>query len=193
MVYVHGGSFSVGSAVQYPPNYLLERNVVLVVVQYRLDALGFLSTNSDDIPGNAALKDVLCALNFIKENIARFGGNPNSVTLFGQSAGAAMVSALAISPIVPRNLFHRVIIQSGSIFSRWSLTTDPVTDAKEIAQAAGLNSTQSIASLNKAFMKMNVIDLLKAVDRYQVYKRFVDCSVKYRIQELREMRRVPDY
>lgn len=169
MVYVHGGSFYQSDASQFPPNYLLERNVILVVVQYRLDALGFLSTNTDDIPGNAGLMDVQLALTFVKQNIARFGGDPKRVTLFGQSAGAAIVSALTISPAVPKNLFHRVIIQSGSIFSKWSVTTDPVKDAKDIAEAAGLNSQQSIDVLNRAFMRMDVFDLLSAVDRYQVY------------------------
>lgn len=170
MFFVHGGGFYLHSAAEYPPNYFLERDIVLVVVQYRLDALGFLSTNSKEIPGNAGLLDVLLALTFVKENIAHFGGNPNSVTLFGQSSGAAMISALTISPTVPRNLFHGVIIQSGSVFSTWSFTTDPVTDAKEVATAAGLNSSQSITSLNQAFMKMSVFDLLSAVDRYQVFK-----------------------
>lgn len=168
MVFVHGGSFYEGSAEEYPPNYILERNVILVVVQYRLDALGFLSTDSADIPGNAALMDVKLALSFVKENIASFGGDPKRVTLFGQSAGAAIVSALTISPAVPRNLFQRVIIQSGSVFSRWSVTTNPVKDAKDIAEAAGLNSQDSIDVLNKAFMKMSVFDLLSAVDKYQV-------------------------
>ncbi|KAG4079302.1 hypothetical protein HA402_007994 [Bradysia odoriphaga] len=167
MVYVHGGSFYLTNADEFPPNYLLERNIVLVVVQYRLDALGFLSTNSEDIPGNAALMDVQQALTFVKENINRFGGNPNSVTLFGQSAGAAMVSALVISPAVPQNLFHRVIIQSGSVFSKWSVTTDPIKDARDIAEAAGLDSKESINHLNEAFIKMDVFSLLQAVDRYQ--------------------------
>lgn len=170
MVFVHGGSFYLQNELEFPPNYFLERDIILVVVQYRLDALGFLSTNSDEIPGNAGLMDVQQALNFVKENIAHFGGNPYSVTLFGQSAGAAMVSALTISPVVPRNLFHRAIIQSGSIFARWSFTTDPVKDARDIAESAGLKSNQSIASLNKAFMKMDVFDLLSAVDKYQVYE-----------------------
>lgn len=173
MVYVHGGSFYLNSATDFPPNYLLERDIVLVVVQYRLDALGFLSTNSNEIPGNAGLMDVQLALTFVKDHISYFGGNPKSVTLFGESAGAAMVSALTISPAVPRNLFHRVIIQSGSVFSRWSFTADPVTDARYIAEAAGLNSNQSIATLNKAFMKMDVLDLLNAVDKYQVRVGFI--------------------
>ncbi|KAJ6650003.1 Glutactin [Pseudolycoriella hygida] len=167
MVYVHGGSFYLQSAIEYPPNYLLQSDIVLVVVQYRLDALGFLSTNSKEIPGNAALMDVQLALNFVKKNIKYFGGNPNNVTLFGQSAGAVIVSTLSISPAMPDDLFHRAIIQSGSIFSQWGTTANPVGDARNIAKFAGLNSTQSLSSLNNCFLNMSLFDLLNAVDKYQ--------------------------
>lgn len=188
MVYIHGGGFSLHSAFEFPPNYLMERDIVLVVIQYRLDILGmadmqmvsnrfltifsnlgFLSTNSKDIPGNAGLMDSIQALQFIKENVKHFGGDLNKITIFGQSSGAAMVSALVISPTVPQNLFHKAIIQSGSIFAKWAYTTDPVTDARNIAQAAGLNPNLSLSSLNRAFMTMSVYELLKAVDKYQVF------------------------
>ncbi|XP_031618955.1 glutactin-like [Contarinia nasturtii] len=167
MVYIHGGSFYLHNADEYPPQYLMEKDIVLIVVQYRLDALGFLSTNSKEIPGNAGLMDSIQALKFIKENVQYFGGNPDKITIFGQSSGAAMVSALVICPSVPENLFDKAIIQSGSIFGNWAYTLDPLTDAKNIAQVAGLNPNQSITSLNRAFMTMNVYDLLKAVDKYQ--------------------------
>lgn len=73
-----------------------------------------------------------------------------------------------LSPNVPENLFHQAIVQSGSIFASWAYTNDPVNDARDIAAAAGLNRNQSIYSLNRAFMNMNVFDLLSAVDRYSV-------------------------
>ncbi|XP_055302443.1 glutactin-like [Sitodiplosis mosellana] len=168
MVYIHGGGFYLHSAKEFPPNYLMERDIVLVVIQYRLDILGFLSTNSKEIPGNAGLMDSIQALQFIKENIKYFGGDPNKITIFGQSSGAAMVSTLLVSPTVPQDLFHKAIIQSGSIFGKWAYTIDPVTDARNIAQAAGLNPNQSLSSLNRAFMTMTVHELLKAVDKYQM-------------------------
>lgn len=112
--------------------------------------------------------DSIQALKFIKENIKHFGGDPNRVTIFGQSSGAVMVSALVISSSVPEDLFHRAIIQSGSVLANWACTIDPVGDARDIAQAAGLNPNQTIASLNRAFMAMSVNDLLQAVNRYQV-------------------------
>lgn len=127
-----------------------------------------MSTNTKEIPGNAGLLDSIEALKFVKENIKYFGGDPDKITIFGQSSGAAMVSALVISPSVPEDLFHRAIVQSGSIFANWAYTTDPVADAKEIAKEAGLNPNQSITSLNRAFMTMSVYKLLQAVQRYHV-------------------------
>lgn len=112
--------------------------------------------------------DSVQALKFIKENIQYFGGDADRITIFGQSSGAAMVSALVISPTVPEDLFQRAIVQSGSVFADWAFSSDPVNDARDIAQVAGLNRNQSIASLNRAFMTMSVYDLLKAVDKYQV-------------------------
>lgn len=188
MVYIHGGGFVSNNADQYPPNYLMERDIILVVIQYRLSALGnffieihvqkshksnkndffhfcsgFMSTNSREIPGNAGLMDAIQALKFINENIVHFGGDPNRITVFGQSSGAIMVSALVISPAVPQDLFQRAIIQSGSIFANWAYSKDPINDARNLAEAAGLNRNQSIAALNRSFMSMSVINLLQAV------------------------------
>lgn len=129
---------------------------------------GFLSTNSKEIPGNAGLMDSVQALQFIKENVEHFGGNPDKITIFGQSSGGAMVSALVISPVVPKDLFHAAIIQSGTIFANWAYTANPIFDARQIAQAAGLNPNQTLTSLNRAFMTMSVYNLLKAVHKYQV-------------------------
>lgn len=129
---------------------------------------GFLSTQSQDIPGNAGLMDSVEALKFVKENIEYFGGDPKKITVFGQSSGAAMVSALVISPSIQEDLFQKAIIQSGSIFADWACTNDPILDARSIAQAAGINAYQPIATLNRAFMSMKVIDLLDAVEKYQV-------------------------
>lgn len=134
------------------------------------NVLGFLSTNTEEIPGNAGQLDAILALKFVKENIEYFGGDPNQITIFGQSSGAAMVSALVISPSVPDDLFHKAIIQSGSILANWAYNIDPISDARRIAQEAGINPNQSISAINSEFMSMSVYNLLKAVDQYQVWK-----------------------
>ena len=115
IVFLHGGAFLIGSchALMYGPQVLLDREVVLVGVNYRLGALGFLSLESEDAPGNLGLHDQFLALTWVRENIAQFGGDPGNVTLLGESAGAMSALCHLVSP-VSRGLFHRVISLSGS-------------------------------------------------------------------------------
>lgn len=114
--------------------------------------------------------DSVQALKFVKENIRYFGGDPNKITIFGQSSGGVMVSALLISPTVPRNLFQQAIVQSGTIFANWASIIDPIPDARSFAEAAGLDPNQPISVLNQAFIKMDIFDLFKAVEKLEVCK-----------------------
>jgi acetylcholinesterase len=115
IVYIHGGSLSIGSGIdQGGPQNLMDREVVVVSINYRLGALGFLATGTADVPGNAGMKDQVMALKWVQKNIEKFGGNPNKVTIAGLSAGALSVTAHMISTM-SQNLFHRVIAISGSI------------------------------------------------------------------------------
>lgn len=113
MVFVHGGGFVAGStrAALYDGAALARDGVVLVTVNYRLGIAGFL-----DLPGaprNRGLLDILAALRWVRENIAAFGGDPGSVTLFGQSAGATLTGSVLAAP-ESRGLLRRAIVQSGS-------------------------------------------------------------------------------
>ncbi|ENN76283.1 hypothetical protein HUJ04_002412 [Dendroctonus ponderosae] len=100
MVFFHGGGWLCGggNTMWYGPDVLLDRDVVLVVPNYRLGALGFLSTGDEIVPGNNGLKDQNLALRWIQSNIQYFGGDPKSVTLFGESAGGASVHYHMMSP-----------------------------------------------------------------------------------------------
>jgi bile salt-stimulated lipase len=99
MVWIHGGGFVEGSGIssQYSPDYILNQDVVLVSLNYRLGALGFLSTGDEVASGNWALKDQVLALQWVQDNIRYFGGDPDQVTLFGESAGSACVHLLSLS------------------------------------------------------------------------------------------------
>uniref|UniRef100_A0A182JKE7 Carboxylic ester hydrolase n=1 Tax=Anopheles atroparvus TaxID=41427 RepID=A0A182JKE7_ANOAO len=125
MVYIYGGGFVEGTSGTelYGPDYLIEKDIVLVTFNYRVGALGFLCCQSPEagVPGNAGLKDQRMALKWVQENIASFGGDPNAVTLFGHSAGGASVQYHTISD-VSKNLFHRAIIMSGSTMCDWALS-----------------------------------------------------------------------
>ena len=113
MLWIHGGSYvsGAGDAPFYDPGALVaEQRVVVVSVTYRLGLLGFLG-DGERIPGNLGLLDMVAALEWTRENIAAFGGDPGSVTLFGQSAGGDAVAHLMLVPRA-RRLFSRAIIQS---------------------------------------------------------------------------------
>jgi para-nitrobenzyl esterase len=113
MVWIHGGAFSNGnSAVRMYDGYAFARDgVVLVTVNYRLGVDGFALL--PDAPPNRGLLDQVAALEWVRDNIAAFGGDPANVTIFGESAGAMSVSTLLGMPAA-RGLFHRVIAQSGA-------------------------------------------------------------------------------
>lgn len=122
MVFIHGGGNQNGSTSEflYFGKNMSERgNVVVVTIQYRLGPLGFLvhpgleGEQTNNKTGNFAVLDQIMALNWLKDNIANFGGDPNNVTIFGESAGAVNVSNLLVSPLA-NGLFHKAIIQSGS-------------------------------------------------------------------------------
>lgn len=119
MVWLHGGWFSVGSGNEpcYDGGNLCRRgDVVVVTVNHRLGALGFLSLaefGADlESSANHGLLDIVAALTWVRENIAEFGGDPDSVTLFGESGGASKISML-LGVEQARGLFHRAILQSG--------------------------------------------------------------------------------
>ncbi|KAK2085073.1 Liver carboxylesterase 1 [Saguinus oedipus] len=113
MVWIHGGGLFLGGASTYDGLALAaHENVVVVTIQYRLGIWGFFSTGDEHSRGNWGHLDQLAALRWVQDNIASFGGNPGSVTIFGESAGGESVSVLVFSPLA-KNLFHRAISESG--------------------------------------------------------------------------------
>lgn len=109
MVYIHGGGFFAGSpsSLFHGPQYFMDNGeVILVLMAYRLGALGFLATGDEHSPGNFGLKDQTLALKWVKDNIREFGGNPNSVTVFGTSAGGTSAHMHMISPLSKGNILN---------------------------------------------------------------------------------------
>jgi para-nitrobenzyl esterase len=112
MVWIHGGSLKNGSSAAdvYDGHSFARDGVVLVSINYRLGVEGF--AVFPDAPANRGLLDQIAALRWVRDNIAAFGGDPNNVTVFGQSAGAICIAALLVSPYA-EGLFRRAIMQSG--------------------------------------------------------------------------------
>lgn len=137
IVYIHGGGFYVGSSSMalYGGEAVSREGAVFVNFNYRLGALGFLAHPelSAESPhkssGNYAFLDQIAALQWVRRNIARFGGDPNNVTIAGQSAGSMSVGALQASPLA-RGLFHRAVGMSGAVLDGPSAMA-PLPDAEE--------------------------------------------------------------
>lgn len=106
MIYIHGGHFDHGSGNIFPGHMLAAtQEVVVVTFNYRLGLLGFLATSDNSSAGNYGLFDQVQAINFVRENIRNFNGDPNRITLFGSDAGAASAGLLALSPLTKRMIF----------------------------------------------------------------------------------------
>jgi para-nitrobenzyl esterase len=115
LLWLHGGGFTSGSgsySIYDGANMARKRDVVTVTVNHRLNSFGFLYLPEIGA-SNAGMLDVVAALQWVRDNIANFGGNPNNITIFGQSGGAGKVSTLLAMPTA-KGLFHRAIIQSGA-------------------------------------------------------------------------------
>ena len=128
MVWLHGGGYSAGSGQELPSydgRHLAQKDVVVVSLNHRLNVLGFLDLSAFGEKyaksGNVGMLDIVAALQWVKNNIAKFGGDPDNVTIFGQSGGGGKVSTLCAMPDA-KGLFHKAIVQSGSTLT--SMTSE---------------------------------------------------------------------
>lgn len=163
LVWTYGGGFSFGntSSAVHNGEHLARKGVVLVSINYRVGPLGFLAhpelsaESGQRTSGNYGLLDLVAGLGWVKKNIAAFGGDPDRVTIFGESAGGIAVSMLCASPRA-KGLFHGAISQSGGSFGPPRRTTYPGENMKRLADAeqagvafAGRAGARSIAELRK--------------------------------------------
>nr|XP_003704957.1 PREDICTED: venom carboxylesterase-6-like [Megachile rotundata]XP_012144469.1 PREDICTED: venom carboxylesterase-6-like [Megachile rotundata] len=171
MVWIHGCGWVCGAGHSgiYHPKFLLDHDVVLVTMNYRLGPLGFLSTEDLVCPGNNGLKDQVQSIQWVHENIAAFGGDPNRVTLFGESAGGTSVHFHMISNLT-KGLFHRAISQSGASHCSWTLAKPGTAQKKavKVAELLGCPSTDS-KQLIACLRTKNAVDLIATDRAFQVF------------------------
>uniref|UniRef100_A0A671F8H6 Carboxylic ester hydrolase n=1 Tax=Rhinolophus ferrumequinum TaxID=59479 RepID=A0A671F8H6_RHIFE len=159
MIWIYGGAFLMGAGhgANFLNNYLYDGeeiaargNVIVVTFNYRVGPLGFLSTGDPNLPGNYGLRDQHMAIAWVKRNIAAFGGDPNNITIFGESAGGASVSLQILSPH-NKGLIRRAISQSGVALTPWAIQKNPLFWAKSIAKKVGcpLEDTAKMAKCLK--------------------------------------------
>ncbi|KAM7393203.1 hypothetical protein PAMA_008042 [Pampus argenteus] len=145
MVWIYGGAFLAGGSMgaNFLDNYLYSGqeiadrgNVIVVTLGYRVGTLGFLSTGDASLPGNYGLWDQHTAIAWVHRNIRSFGGDPDNITVFGESAGGASVNFQTLSPH-NKGLLKRAISQSGVALGPWALNRNPLKVAYEVAEKVG--------------------------------------------------------
>ncbi|XP_016325036.1 fatty acyl-CoA hydrolase precursor, medium chain isoform X3 [Sinocyclocheilus anshuiensis] len=163
MVWIHGGGLSMAAASLFDGHVLAAyQDVVVVLIQYRLGLLGFFSTGDEHAPGNYGLLDQVAALQWVQENIHSFGGDPGSVTIFGESAGGVSVSLHILSPL-SANLFHHAIAESGTAAVDAIMSPNPLPTAQFVGNASGcdISSTKKVVDCVMQLTEDDILTLLK--------------------------------
>ncbi|KAI4462831.1 carboxylesterase [Holotrichia oblita] len=162
MVYIHGGGFYAGAAndIFVGSEFIMIKDVILVSIHYRLGIFGFINFDDDEvgIPGNVGLKDQVLALKWVKDNIEAFGGDPNNILIFGNSAGAMSVHLHMLSPM-SRGLFNKVLGQSGTAINPIQLGTR--NNGVSIAEQLGLQVTNLTETL-RSLREVSAVELSRA-------------------------------
>ncbi len=184
MVWIHGGAYShgFGHEMEFDGDVFAKRGVILVTINYRLGALGFMAhpalTERDGHSGNYGLMDQIAALRWVRDNIRAFGGDESNVTIFGQSAGAGSVQALMASPLAD-GLFRRAIhMSAGSPLASLGgcpSQTDAEKTGIEMGECAGVGLD--------GLYEMDAMDILKCARSLKGGLRFRPCADKYVLPE----------
>ena len=173
MVWIHGGDHTDGASSEpfYASNALPSRGCILVTINYRLGLMGFLahpelaSESPDGVSGNYGLMDQIAALQWVRDNIESFGGDPKRVTIFGESAGGEAVLNLLTAPRA-RGLFHAAIAQSPSDTGRWLHLRQSVLELKP-AESAGEEFARSIVGAGD-----DQIERMRDLPADELYERY---------------------
>ena len=193
MLYIHGGGYEAGSPVVSPGDVIPLWGVVLVSIQYRLGPLGFITTGDSIAAGNYGMLDQVEALKWVQENIANFGGDPSSVTIFGESAGGSSVGLHLLSPL-SEGLFHKAIAISGVSKSPFAIgsTSRVAAQSRKTAEQLGC-ATHTSSQMMTCLLHKDAGDI--PVDDMNVWRPIVDGyflpKAPEELAEAATLRRVP--
>ncbi|RUS74714.1 hypothetical protein EGW08_017523 [Elysia chlorotica] len=157
IVWLHGGGFVAGSTFPEPGKMVQQGHVIVVTVNYRLGVFGFMTTQDEEFPSNNGLWDQYMAIKWVHDNIHNFGGDSNTISLFGESAGAISTALHVISP-VSSTYFQKVILQSGSMTS--IISRKPERAVQRFAELVGCSFSSS-ASFRACLQNIDLGDILK--------------------------------
>jgi bile salt-stimulated lipase len=175
----------------YGPQLLVQEGVVIVTLNYRLSVLGFLNTEDEFAQGNYGLKDMVLALKWVQQNIKKFGGNPDNVTVFGCSSGAVSAHLIMMSKMTQK-LFHKVILSSGTALTPFAFNRNPKKTAESLGHKLQLsfNSTESLVSQLRKIDYRQILDATK--DGLGTFKlsdvNFIDFTPSIECEDAKEER-----
>ena len=163
MVWIHGGGLSCGASNYYLSDTLAAYgDVIVVTINYRLTVWGFLSTGDENAPGNIGLWDQHLAIKWVHDNIKSFRGDPNKVTVFGESAGGMSTTYQSLYG-GNKGLYQRAIAQSGSLWV--TAIKDPKKDAIKLGKLVGCEQTES-GSLVQCLQSLSADILDETMNNY---------------------------
>lgn len=137
------------------------QRLLVVTIQYRLGSLGFLSSGDKHLPGNAALWDMALAVQWVRNYIGFFGGNPHRIVVMGHDTGASSALLLSLTKIA-RGVPNAVVAMSGTAVSRWAIDNTPSNTAVQIAQQNGC-PTKDVVTMVKCLQKVPAESIIKVI------------------------------
>jgi carboxylesterase type B len=169
VVYLHPGLNNKGSNQAYDPKYFMDEDVILVIPNFRLGLFGFLSTHDKQAQGNMGLRDQIQALRWIRDNIDKFGGNKESVTVIGSGSGGADAFIHTISP-QSKGLVHKVISMGGATLSRMTFILNPVRQAKKLGTQleCPVDSSEALVTCLKNKDVKEIFDKMVKLDKMKL-------------------------
>lgn len=169
MFYIYGGGFKTGSVFKITNDgrYISARgDVIVVTANYRVGAFGFMYGHDELAPANLGIQDIILALKWVQRNISAFGGDPNRVTIFGNSAGSWGVATLLLSPLT-KGLFQRAILQSGAPLNRTTHKSELLPRMRDLARELGCTS-QNVMEIIEYLKKQSIEDILNITDKFEL-------------------------
>uniref|UniRef100_T1J2W1 Carboxylesterase type B domain-containing protein n=1 Tax=Strigamia maritima TaxID=126957 RepID=T1J2W1_STRMM len=182
LFWVPGEGYNYASSRQFDGSMLASFGQVMVVtINYRVSAFGFLTTGSKDEPGNVGIWDQIAALRWVKENGRAFGGDVEKVTLVGRFTGAMSITALIASPMAMHDgipLFHRAVIQSGvADGGNWIFDRNPIEGMWKLARKVGCNESEIVSEVMKCLRNVDAVTLNEASASIHSWRLVLDDDV----------------
>lgn len=165
LVWIHGGGFFCGSALQYGPAHLVKNNIIVVTIQYRLGSLGWLTSNVKNLPGNVGLFDMRAAIKWVKEYINYFNGDPERIVVSGQGSGASAATLLSMSDFT-KGMISGIFAMSGSPLSAFAVDPVPKQTYKNMTSLLGCDQSVPLEAI-RCLQMLSIQTIINSDYKYQ--------------------------